>query len=139
LAECEKQAVRNTDEQTSKIESSDACRGHHDDVGNETNDACGPERLFSTKKCRNWTAAHGADERPQDHERGDELLPSMGDIVAYWGGWVFLAENLIDVRILDSHGAKQAAKATHLEKPRHCLKTTNDTEVCAVLKWTHAN
>jgi hypothetical protein len=63
----------------------------------------------------------------------------MGDIVAYWGGWVFLAENLIDVRILDSHGAKQAAKATHLEKPRHCLKTTNDTEVCAILKWTHAN
>lgn len=139
LAECEKHAVGKANEQTRKVESSNACRGHHDDVGNDTNHACSPQRPFSTNKCGNWTAAHGADECSQDHKRGDELLPSMGDIVAYRGGWVLLAKNLVDVRALDGHGAKQAAKATHMEKSRHCLKTTNDTEVCAILKWTHAN
>jgi hypothetical protein len=68
LREGHEVTVGQTDEKTADIEGGNVGCGHHDDVGNCTEQTCDPEAHFSTKLGSDEASKTGADESTKGHQ-----------------------------------------------------------------------
>ena len=85
LRERHKVPVRQSDNQSSEVESDDIGCSHHDDVRDAACEARNPETGSTTQFRGHDTSERRADEGAEGHEGGDELLAFGGEVPAIGG------------------------------------------------------
>lgn len=76
--------IRNTNEETASIETSQTRCGHHDYVRDAAKGRCHPEALPAAHLGGEDAGRARAQECAKRHERGDQLLSLWRDVVACW-------------------------------------------------------
>ena len=82
LRESHKVAIRQSDNQSSEVESNDIGCGHHDDVRDAARETRNPETSPTTQFRGHDTRERRANKGAESHEGGDQLLAFGGEVPA---------------------------------------------------------